>query len=306
MADLILHHHDPSPFGEKIRLCFGLKGLPWDSVQVPMLPPRPLVEPLTGGYRKIPVLQAGADIYCDTRLIARELERRYPQPTLFPQGSEGLAIALAAWSDRSFFDPGAGLSMGLNRSMIPPAIIEDRKDFFNFMDFDRLEDDLPHLFTQFSANLSYVERMLADGRRFVLGDAPSFADIDAYFPVWMARGNIGDAPRLLQPFERLRAWEARMDALPRGIRREIDGEQALDVARAATPLEPLGVDGDDPLRLSSGDAVVVTPDDYGRIPVTGELVTLNVDEVAVRLRSAPIGEVIVHFPRLGYRVERCR
>lgn len=97
-----------------------------------------------------------------------------------------------------------------------------------------------------------------------------------------------------------------MDALPRGIRREIDGEQALDVARAATPLEPLGVDGDDPLRLSSGDAVVVTPDDYGRIPVTGELVTLNVDEVAVRLRSAPIGEVIVHFPRLGYRVERGR
>jgi glutathione S-transferase len=306
MADLILHHHDPSPFGEKIRLCLGLKGLAWDSVQVPMLPPRPLVEPLTGGYRKIPVLQAGADIYCDTRLIARELERRYPQPSLFPQGSEGVAIALAAWSDRSFFDPGAGLSMGLNRSMIPPAIIEDRKDFFNFMDFDRLEDDLPHLFTQFSANLSYVERMLADGRRFVLGDAPSFADIDAYFPVWMARGNIGDAPRLLQPFERLRAWEARMDALPRGIRREIDGEQALDVARAATPLEPLGVEADDPLRLSSGDAVVVTPDDYGRIPVTGELVTLNVDEVAVRLRSAPIGEVIVHFPRLGYRVERGR
>ena len=66
------------------------------------------------------------------------------------------------------------------------------------------------------------------------------------------------------------------------------------------------MEADDPLRLSAGDAVVVTPDDYGRIPVTGELVTLNVDEVALRLRSAPIDEVVVHFPRLGYRVERCR
>jgi glutathione S-transferase len=304
MTDLILHHHDPSPFGEKVRLCFGLKGLAWQSVRVPMLPPRADLDPLTGGYRKIPVLQAGADIYCDTRLIARELERRHPDPTLFPQGGEGISLALAAWSDRSFFDPGAGLSMGLNRSLIPAEIIEDRKGFFNFMDFDRLEDDIPHLFTQFRANLAHVERMLADDRPFVLGERPSFADIDAYFPVWMARGNIGQAAQLLQPFARLRAWEARMDALPRGHRSEIDGGQALAVARAATPSAPIGVEADDPLGFAAGDRVVVAPDDYGRIPVSGELVTLTVDEVAVRLRPAAVGEVVVHFPRLGYRVER--
>lgn len=306
MSEFILHHHDPSPFGEKIRLCFGLKGLSWQSVQVPMVPPRLALEPLTGGYRKIPVLQAGADVYCDTRLIARELERRHPEPSLFPQGGEGLSLALAAWSDRSFFDPGAGLSMGLNRSMIPTEIIEDRKGFFNFMDFDRLEVDIPHLYTQFRANLAYVERMLADGRPFVLGERPSFADVDAYFPVWMARANIGEAARLLQPFERLRAWEARMDAVPRGRRSEIDAEQALAVARAATPVPPAGVQADDPLGLAAGDPVVVTPDDYGRIPVSGELVTLTVDEVAVRRSSPSVGEIVVHFPRLGYRVERAR
>lgn len=306
MSGLILHHHDPSPFGEKIRLCLGMKDLAWQSVQVPMLPPRPALDALTGGYRRIPVLQAGADVYCDTRLIARELERRHPAPSLFPQGCEGLSLALAAWSDRSFFDPGAGLSMGLNRSMIPPEIIEDRKGFFNFMDFDRLESDIPHLFTQFRANLAYVERMLTDGRAFVLGDQPSFADIDAYFPVWMARGNIGEAAHLLQPFGRLRAWEARMDAMPRGRRTDIDAEQALAVARAATPQAPAGVDADDPLGLAAGEPVVITPDDYGRIPVSGELVTLTVDEVAVRRQPAALGEVVVHFPRLGYRVERAR
>jgi glutathione S-transferase len=199
MSELILHHHDPSPFGEKIRLVFGLKRLAWRSVQLPMVMPRPDLMPLTGGYRKVPVLQVGADIYCDTRLIARELERRFPEPSLFPAGSAGLALALAAWSDRSFFDPGAALSMGLNKSMIPREVIEDRKGFFNFMDFERLESDTPHMFTQFRANLDLVEQMLADGRAYVLGEAVSFADIDAYFPVWMARGNIGTAASCSSP-----------------------------------------------------------------------------------------------------------
>ena len=304
MAELILHHHDPSPFAEKIRLVFGIKGLPWRSVQIPMVMPRPELMPLTGGYRKVPVLQAGADVYCDTRLIVRELERRCPAPTAFPAGSEGLSLALAAWSDRSFFDPGAGLSMGLNVAMIPREVIEDRKGFFNFMDFDRLGSDTPHLFTQFRANLALVERMLADGRPYLLGEAVSFADVDAYFPVWMARGNIGSAADLLEPFARLRAWERRMAAIGHGRREELSGHEALAIARAASPLPGAGVDPADPLGLAAGDRVTVTPDDYGRIPVEGELLTLTVDEVAIRREPPEAGEVVVHFPRLGYRIER--
>ncbi len=63
-----------------------------------MIMPKPDLMPLTGGYRKTPVLQIGADIYCDTRLIARELERRFPSPTLFPGGNRGLSLALTHWS----------------------------------------------------------------------------------------------------------------------------------------------------------------------------------------------------------------
>lgn len=304
MSELILHHHDPSPFAEKIRLVFGLKRLPWRSVQIPMVMPRPELMPLTGGYRKVPVLQIGADVYCDTRLIVRELERRFPEPSVFPSGAEGLCMALSAWSDRSFFDPGAGLSMGLNVAMIPKEVIEDRKSFFNFMDFDRLEADTPHLFTQFRANLALVEQMLADGRDFVLGPVPSWADVNAYFPVWMARGNIGSAAALLEPFPRLRAWERRMSAIGHGERAELYGHEALAIARAAMPLPGRGVDPADPLGLAEGERVVVTPDDYGRVPVEGELVTLTVDEVAIRRVPPEAGEVVVHFPRLGYRVER--
>ncbi len=301
MAELILHHHDPSPFAEKIRLAFGIKRLAWRSVRIPMVMPRPALMPLTGGYRKVPVLQVGADVYCDTRLIVVELERRFPSPALFPEGSTGLSLALAAWSDRSFFDPGAGLSMGLNRAAIPREVIEDRRNFFTFMDFARLEEDLPHLFTQFRAGLDLVEQMLADGRPYVLGVGPSFADMDACFPVWMARGNIGVAAELLAPFPRLLAWEARMRTLDHGARSELDAEEALAVARAATPDAPAGVTADE-LRLEAGARVKVTPDDYGRIPVEGELVTLTTREVAIRRVTPEAGEVVVHFPRLGYRV----
>lgn len=300
----ILHHHDPSPFGEKIRLALGLKGLAWRSVQVSMVMPRPELGVLTGGYRKIPVLQIGADVYCDTRLIVRELERRYPQPSLFPQGSLGLSLALTPWSDRSFFDPGAGLSMGLNKAFIPKAVIDDRKSFFNFMDFDTLESDIPHLYTQFRAGLELVELMLADGRPFVLGPQVSYADIDAYFPVWMARGNIGNAAQLLEPFARLREWESRMSALSRGERSEISANEALAIAKAAKPVAPLGVDALDPLGLTAGERVRVTPDDYGKIPVEGELVSLTLNEVAVQRHTEDAGEIVTHFPRLGYRVTR--
>ena len=304
MSGIILHHHDPSPFGEKIRLALGFKSLSWQSVQVSMVMPRPELAILTGGYRKIPVLQIGADIYCDTRLIVRELERRYTEPSLFPSGSLGLSLALASWSDRTFFDPGAGLSMGLNKAFIPKAVIDDRKSFFNFMDFDRLESDIPHLYTQFRAGLALVEMMLVDGRSYVLGCAPSFADIDAYFPVWMARANIGNAAELLEPFVRLRAWETRMSAMSRGVRSEISPTEAIAVAAATMPLEPLGVDHADPLGFKVGERVSVTPDDYGKIPVEGELVTLTIDEVALRRRTKEAGEIVTHFPRLGYRITR--
>jgi len=55
--------------------------------------PEPNLTALTVGYRKTPVLQIGADIYCDSQLIMRELERQYPTPSFYPAG-RGAADAL--------------------------------------------------------------------------------------------------------------------------------------------------------------------------------------------------------------------
>lgn len=81
MSEPILHHYPVSPFAEKVRAMLGFKGLAWKSVQIPLILPKPDVVALTGGYRKTPILQLGADIYCDTALIARVLERLAPAPS---------------------------------------------------------------------------------------------------------------------------------------------------------------------------------------------------------------------------------
>ena len=73
-TELILHHYPSSPFAEKVRLVLGFKQLPWKSVIIPSVMPKPDVVALTGGYRRTPVLQIGADIYCDTSLICEVLE----------------------------------------------------------------------------------------------------------------------------------------------------------------------------------------------------------------------------------------
>ena len=305
MNDLILHHFDWSPFAEKARLVLGLKGLAWHSVQIPMIMPRPDLMPLTGGYRKTPTLQIGADIYCDTRLIAAELERRYPTPTLFPNGNRGLSLALSSWSDTAFFEPGAGLSMGMNKD-VPEAVVADRKEFFNFMDFGRLEADVPHLLSQLRCNADLLEQQLADGRHFVFGEHVGWADITSYFPLWMARTFIPVASELLQPFRRIAVWEARIKAIGHGRRSEMESSRALELALAAEPAPGHGVDPSDPLRLEVGDIVTVAPDDYGKIPVRGELVTLQLHEVAVRRHDPRVGTVVTHFPRLGYRIERAK
>ena len=106
MSEIIFHHYWTSPFSEKVRNVFGMKGLAWRSVEQPTILPKPHLIPLTGGYRKIPVLQIGADVYCDSQLILREIERRFPGPK---RDANGLSAPLGFWADRAFFAAGIPL-----------------------------------------------------------------------------------------------------------------------------------------------------------------------------------------------------
>src|SRR6202051_3847698 len=95
MSKVILHHYPLSPYSEKIRLALGLKGVSWNSVEIPVWTPRPKLTPMTGGYRRTPILQVGAEFYCDTLHILRAIEELGTSGSLYPKGQEGLAKAAA-------------------------------------------------------------------------------------------------------------------------------------------------------------------------------------------------------------------
>src|SRR5438094_10646682 len=97
MSDIILHHYWESPYAEKVRRIHGFKRLAWRSVIIPMIMPKPDLTALTGGYRKTPVLQLAADIYCDTDLTPRPIDRLHPERSPLPDAAAPLPSMLGAW-----------------------------------------------------------------------------------------------------------------------------------------------------------------------------------------------------------------
>jgi glutathione S-transferase len=302
MADIILHHYDTSPYSEKVRLGFGLKGLAWASVELPQIMPKPNLTALTGGYRKTPVLQIGADIYCDSQLIMRELERRYPTPSFYPAG-RGAADALAWWAEKTMFLPAVSIAFAKRPEVLPKGFLEDRAKFSGRnIDPVVMLAAVPNQLDQLRAHFDWLDQTLADGRSFLQGRAVGLSDLAAYHPVWYLRQNFGSAAAPLDGFPRLLSWAERVAAIGHGRRSPMTSEQALDVARTATSIAKASTDAKDPVGRKPGQVVSVTPDDTGRDPVIGELVTSGIDEIVIRRRDPAIGEVCVHFPRAGFVV----
>jgi glutathione S-transferase len=304
MSDIVLWSYDASPFTQKALAMLGIKQLDWHWVETPMMPPKDDLVALTGGYRGTPVMQIGADVYIDSQLIAAELERRYPQPSLFPGSDCGTALMLTKWSE-AFFRTGLTISVQLTASAWPEPFLADRKYLFSDLDWDGARRDSMHARSQFRAHAGLIDRQLADGRKYLTADAPGLADIQAYAFLWMARAYIADvAGALLASFNHLATWEERMRAIGGGKRTAMTSDEAFARAREARASTEVEIDAADPSGLKSGDAVEVAPDDTRRGSVRGELALLRWNEVALRRSHTRCGDVIVHFPRLGYRVER--
>jgi glutathione S-transferase len=301
---IILHHYDESPFTQKALRMLGIKGLGWRSVVTPMLPPKDDLLALTGGYRGTPVMQIGADVYIDTQLIARELERRWPTPSLFPNGNRGLPLALVKWSD-AFFRSSLVIALALLLPQWPEEFRRDRQQLFPDIDFDKVPNDLGHAKSQFRAHAWLLEQQLADGRAFLAGAQAGLADVQAQPFIWMARGAFADvAADLLEGLPHLPGWYERVSAIGDGQRTVITAQEALQEARSAQPGAPALIDARDAQGLQAGYVVDVMPDDTRRGAVRGAVHVATANEIAIRREHPRAGEVIVHFPRLGYRVVR--
>ncbi|HTK79856.1 MAG TPA: glutathione S-transferase family protein [Rhizomicrobium sp.] len=303
--EIILHHYWTSPFSEKIRLVFGLKRLAWRSVEVPNMMPKPDLLPLTGGYRKTPVMQIGADIFCDTQIIIRELERRYSSPSVFLHG-KGLPYALAFWADRIFFMPTVGVVFGEIGDSVPEDFKKDRAAMSGgSFSTEALKAIAPFAKDQFRAHASFIAEQLADGRAFVQGAEPTIADIHCYLNIWFARGFVPQvANAVLDEFPNVIAWASRVAEIGHGTVTPMDSKEALRIAKEARPEADAAPDRFEPRGLKPGDRVTVSADDYGRDPIAGEIVFTDAHEIAIRREDSQVGEVVVHFPRAGFVVTR--
>ena len=307
MADIILHHYTTSPFAEKGRLAMGFKSLDWLSVKIPMMMPKPDLMPLTGGYRRTPVLQIGADIYCDTPLMLRALEAVKPAPSFYPKSREAEAVAVAAWIEQATFLPAVDFALSFVADKIPAALAADRRAFFPSGGFDpaTMVANRASNLDLLRAHFGTLLQMLGDGRVYLLGDAPSAADLAAWHIIWFIHRNLGEHAGKIDVIAALEPWAVRMRAIGHGNPREISAADALDIAKAATPaVSAFGVDPADPHGLKAGDQIAVRPLDSGLDDVSGALVACSAQEIVLARDDARVGMVQVHFPRAGFVVRK--
>lgn len=304
---LILHHYPTSPFAEKVRLMLGYKNLPWKSVIIPMVSPKPDMVALTGGYRKTPVLQIGADIYCDTALIADVLEHIQHLPTLYPEPSKGMARTLAQWADTTLFWTSMAFNMqpkGLAQifDRAPPEaakiFAEDRKAMSAGMARQRPQDAA-------AAYKSYLRRLsdMLDDRPFMLGDVPCITDFAMYHPLWFTRIRTSVLADILNATPAVLDWMDRMAAIGHGTMEKFTAQDAIAVAAASTPADLQCDIFQDEHGIALGSPVMISAENFGLEPTHGELVAATRMHYTLRRTDERAGLVHVHFPRIGYSLK---
>lgn len=315
MADsrtIILHNYPSSPFSEKIRLAFRLKNLGWASVQVPVILPKPDLLPLTGGYRRTPVMQIGADIYCDTAIILRELERRFEMPALNLPGHEGLSAMVAAWADGKWFQTSIGVIFGALGEKVPQGFRKDREKLSGrSFDVEAMSLAAPMLQDQWRAQLLWIEERLQGGTgagsgNYIISTKPGLVDVHAYMNVWFMAQRL---PAFLEDCfagaPRTKAWYERLTAANGQEPELVDPSEALRIANLTGPrLLAATADGREPQGLVPGEMVSVAPDDYGKDWVEGTLVHADAQRIIIFRSTETVGSINVHFPRAGYLVRR--
>ncbi|WNG30615.1 glutathione S-transferase family protein [Cystobacter fuscus] len=309
VPQLILHHYPSSPFSEKIRAILGFKGLRWSSVVIPVIMPKPDAVALTGGYRKTPFLQIGSDIYCDSALIADVLERLAPTPSLHPPESAGLARIVAQWADSALFGAAVG-------HIFQPAGVQS---LFGHLPPEHIKAFLadraalsagassPGMNPQEATGalrlyLQQLDTRLADGRPWLFGPAPSLADFSVYHCLWFVQ-QVKAVSGILDESPHVKHFLDRFQTFSQGASEQLSSTEAIAIAARGRP-EPLA---DEPFvdaqqGLAKGARVKVSATDYGKDPVEGEFVLSRPNELAIRRTDARAGELVVHFPRLGFQV----
>lgn len=311
MSNIILHHYPASPFSEKIRLLLGYKKMAYRGVTIPVIMPKDDLMALTGGYRKTPVMQIGADIYCDSALICQVIDQLNPANAIYPTASLAAANACAQWTDTLFFRVAVAMSFQ-PKALANNPLFQDKDAAAAFMaDRAKLTEGAATMRLDFNvaeayflAHLEELNSQLSHSA-FLFGEQPTISDFSTYHCLWFVHRNEAIADTF-DPYPKILAWMATMAAFGQGELTVMDGAAAVQEAKAASPVAIAQVAADAPTfgGLSLGDEVDVMPIDYGFQPVRGKLVIANPQEIAVSRHSEQAGDLVIHFPRMGFQANK--
>ncbi|MEX1665626.1 glutathione S-transferase family protein [Zhongshania arctica] len=298
---LILHHYEMSPFSEKVRAMFGYCNLEWQSVLTSAMPPRPLLLPLAGGYRRIPVAQIGADIFCDTRIISAEVATLTQRPKFAMPSLSADEQAYIEYLDSDIFSAAFSaispltLMSSLLRRMSPLkvfALIRDRLSMAKGGNLRRPSAKKALMIIR--KHMQDLDQRVSNAQ-YLQGDSPTLADFSAFHSLWFYFAMTRTKPP--SELSNFAAWYARIADFGHGKRQEISPESALDIAKKALPRAiPDSMREDE----NVGRRVQISPSDYGLVAVEGVLVGADSERLILAKTSEDLGEVNVHFPRHGY------
>lgn len=311
MNSIYFHHYRVSPFAEKVRAMFGYKGLAWYSVTQPMIMPKPDLTALTGGYRRIPVMQIGNQVICDTALMTDVLDCISPNNRLIPPEQEGLARSLAQWADGQLFPVAMAHNFSpagaqhVFQGQAPEALAAFAADR------QAMRGGAARMHPHDASGIykQYLRRIasLLKGQDFVLGSAPSVADFSIYHPLWFTRNIVPPVANILDSTPEVIAWIDRMAAFGTGTVAQSSVEDSL--AACATVIDPVTLFGPNTLfvdehGIALGERVSIAAESFGVEATEGELVAATASRYTLRRVDARAGEVFVSFPRVGFTLRR--
>lgn len=298
---MILHHYSISPYSEKIRLMLGYAGISWQSSIVPPMPPRPTLDPMLGGYRRIPVAQIGADIFCDTQLIVAEIARIAEKPELSFSGASEQEANFANHVNDTVFMPvvqGASPSKVLKKLLFQywpwqiAGFLKDRAMVGKTSTLPKLKTaEKETIIEKFKADL---ETYLTDSD-FLFGDSPTIADFAAYHLVWLAGETRHE--HFLDTRSKAAHWENRMKRFGHARHTRINKMQLFETAAKS---KPRSLEETSSANNHRDGTVIIQPIDYAQDATSGKLVGESDERWIIARETNEFGLLHIHFPKKGY------
>lgn len=273
---------------------------PWCSAISPPMPPRPIVDPLVGGYRRIPVAQLGADLFCDTRIISSEIAEIATKPQL--------EFANCSCTEQDFIGKiGAEYFMAIVQTAKPSSVLRMLVTrYWPWQILSLMRDRagvaktsaLPRVKREEQINRAdEFKRQLAkllENSTYLFGEQPSLGDFAAYHLIWFA--DLTRPGSFANDEPKVTAWQNRLANLGHGEQTKISKKQAFAAAENNTP-RAVTIENTSSL---AGKTVAIGPTDYAMDTISGVLIAADKDRFILARETTKFGQIHVHLPNDGY------